>query len=247
MGALDGKVAVVTGGNSGIGKAIVLELAGQGANVVIDYVVHPEATEEVERDVAALGARAVGVQADVSKVADLTNLIAQAVQAFSRVDVMVNNAGVETRTSILDTTEAQYERVLDINLKSAFFGTQLAAKQMIDQGSRRAHHQHQLGPRGLAHARQHRLLPVQGRHAHAHPHRRAWSSLRTGSWSWASARGRWRPPSTSTTTHDPSSVWTTPSRWGAWPSPGRSPSWSHSSPATAPATPPPRPSSSTAA
>ena len=132
--SLKNKVAVVTGGNSGIGMAIVLELAKQGANIVIDYVAHPEATESLEKQVTALGDQAIGVDADVSKVADLQKLINAAVEKFGRVDVMVNNAGVETRTSILNTTEQQYEKVLEINLKSAFFGTQLAAQQMIKQG-----------------------------------------------------------------------------------------------------------------
>ena len=132
--SLKGKVAIVTGGNSGIGQAIVLELARQGANIVIDYVTHPEATEDLEKQVHALGDCVIGVKADVSQVADLHSLFAAAVKEFGRVDIMVNNAGVETRTSILDTTEAQYERVLAINLKSAFFGTQLAAQQMIKQG-----------------------------------------------------------------------------------------------------------------
>ncbi len=132
--SLKGKVAIVTGGNSGIGMAIVLELARQGANLVIDYVAHPEATEELEKQVRALGDRVLGVKADVSRFAELEKLFAAAVQAFGRVDIMVNNAGIETRTSILDTTEAQYDRVLSVNLKSAFFGTQLAARQMIKQG-----------------------------------------------------------------------------------------------------------------
>jgi glucose 1-dehydrogenase len=132
--SLDGKVAIVTGGNSGIGKAIVLSLAEAGANVVIDYVANPDATEALEKQVAALGDKAVGVEADVSKIADLQKLVDTAVKKLGRLDVMVNNAGIETRTSVLDTTEDQYEKVLEINLKSAFFGTQIAAKQMIAQG-----------------------------------------------------------------------------------------------------------------
>jgi glucose 1-dehydrogenase len=129
-----GKVAIVTGGNSGIGKAVALALAGAGAKIVIDYVANEQATEDLERQIAALGDQSIGVEADVSKVADLERLVGEAVKAFGRLDVMVNNAGVETRTSVLDTTEAQYDKVLDINLKSAFFGTQIAAKQMIAQG-----------------------------------------------------------------------------------------------------------------
>src|SRR5580765_7621480 len=132
--SLKGKVAIVTGGNSGIGKSIVLALAEQGANIAIDYVVNPAATEELERRCVALGDQAIGIEADVSKVADLQRLIDTTVKELGRVDIMVNNAGIETRTSILDTTEAQYEKVLSINLKSAFFGTQIAAKQMIAQG-----------------------------------------------------------------------------------------------------------------
>jgi glucose 1-dehydrogenase len=132
--ALDGKVAIVTGGNTGIGMAIVLALAAEGASIVIDYVANPEATEALEKKLWDLGDKVTAVKADVSSVSDLQALIDAAVATFGRLDIMVNNAGVETRTSILDTTEAQYEKVLDVNLKSAFFGTQLAAKQMIAQG-----------------------------------------------------------------------------------------------------------------
>jgi glucose 1-dehydrogenase len=131
---LQGKVAIVTGGNTGIGKAVVLALAEQGASVVIDYVSNPQATEDLERKIADLGEAATAVEADVSKIEDLQRMIDTAVSAYGRLDIMVNNAGVETRTSVLDTTEDQYEKVLNINLKSAFFGTQLAAKQMIGQG-----------------------------------------------------------------------------------------------------------------
>lgn len=132
--SLKGKVAIVTGGNSGIGAAIVLELARQGASIVIDYISHPERTEEIEKKVAALGDQVIAVDADVSKVADLQRLVDSAVKKFGRLDIMVNNAGVETRTSVLETSEAQYDKVMNINLKSAFFGTQIAAKQMIAQG-----------------------------------------------------------------------------------------------------------------
>jgi glucose 1-dehydrogenase len=129
---LQGKVAIVTGGNSGIGAAIVQKLASLGANVVIDYVGHKEACDAMVKQIGE--DRAIGVQADVSKVDQFQTLVDAAVKKFGRLDILVNNAGVETRTSILDTTEEQYEKVLTINLKSAFFGTQLAAKQMIKQG-----------------------------------------------------------------------------------------------------------------
>ena len=131
---LKGSVAIVTGGNSGIGKAVALGLARAGANIVIDYVTDEQATEDLEQQIVALGDQAIGVDADVSKVADLERLIASAVDTFGRLDIMVNNAGIETRSSVLETTEDQYDKVMAINLRSAFFGTQLAAKQMIAQG-----------------------------------------------------------------------------------------------------------------
>lgn len=132
--SLKNKVAIVTGGNSGIGQAIALELARQGASIVIDYVTHPDATIALERQIASLGEQSIGVDADVSRLADLQKLADAAVKKFGRLDIMVNNAGIETRTSVLETTEDQYDRVMGINLKSAFFGTQIAAKQMIKQG-----------------------------------------------------------------------------------------------------------------
>jgi glucose 1-dehydrogenase len=111
-----------------------LALAKQDANIVIDYVTHPEATEALEKEVHAMGDQVIGVDADVSKISELQNLIGAAVKNFGHLDIMVNNAGIETRTSVLDTSEEQYDRVLAIDLKSAFSGTQLAAKQMIKQG-----------------------------------------------------------------------------------------------------------------
>ena len=83
------KVAIVTGGNTGIGKAIGLSLTEEGANIVVDYVARPETTEELERKVSGLGDQAIGVQADVSKVPDLKMLVESAVGTFGRVDVML--------------------------------------------------------------------------------------------------------------------------------------------------------------
>lgn len=133
--SLKGKVAIVTGGNSGIGRAIALGLAKAGARIVVDFIADAAATETLKHEIATLGSEAIGVEADVSHVEELQGLIDAAVAKFGRIDVMVNNAGVETRTSVLETTEAQYDRVLSINLKSAFFGTQIAARQMIKQGT----------------------------------------------------------------------------------------------------------------
>ena len=130
---LDGKVAVVTGDNPGIGKAIVLAMAAEGASVVVDYVAHEDATERLIAEVEKAGGKAVGIEADVSKADDLHRMIQQAVDSYGRLDVLVSNAGMETRQSLLDTTEADYERVMAVNMKSAFFGAQAAAKRFIAQ------------------------------------------------------------------------------------------------------------------
>jgi glucose 1-dehydrogenase len=128
------KSIVVTGGNSGIGRAIVLAAAAEGANVVVDYRMHPEYTVEVIAAAERAGGRAVGVEADVSRTENIHRVIQTAVDNFGRLDVLVNNAGIETRTSLLETTEADFDTVLAVNLKSAFFGAQFAARQFMTQG-----------------------------------------------------------------------------------------------------------------
>jgi len=132
---LTGKSIIVTGGNSGIGKAIVLAAAAEGANVVIDYRMHPEYTAEVAAAAGQAGGRAIGVEADVSRTDDLHRIIQAAVANFGRLDVLVSNAGIETRTSLLGTSEADFDKVLAVNLKAAFFGAQFAAQQFIAQRS----------------------------------------------------------------------------------------------------------------
>ena len=132
---LKGKVIIVTGGNSGIGKSIVEEVARLGARVVIDYRSHPEATAAIEQEIGELGGTCVGVQADVANLDDLQRLVQEALNRYGRLDVIVNNAGIETRTSILDTTPEDFDKVLNVNLRGVFFATQYAAKQMIAQGT----------------------------------------------------------------------------------------------------------------
>ncbi len=132
--SLEGKAALVTGGDSGIGHAISLELARQGSRVTVNYHRNEGSARETVAAIQALGSDAQAIQGDVSSVADIRKLVDRTVKAFGRLDVMVNNAGMETRTSILDTTEQQFDLVMGVDLKSAFFGVQMAAKQMIEQG-----------------------------------------------------------------------------------------------------------------
>ncbi|HEX8035371.1 MAG TPA: glucose 1-dehydrogenase [Ktedonobacterales bacterium] len=131
---LANKVAIVTGGDSGIGHAISVGLADAGAAVTINYHRNQAAAEGTLREIVQNDGRAQIVQGDVSKVADIQALVDKTVQAYGRLDVIVNNAGMETRTTLLDTTEHQFDLVIGVDLKSAFFGAQCAAKQMIKQG-----------------------------------------------------------------------------------------------------------------
>lgn len=131
---LDNKVAIVTGGDSGIGHAISLGLAQAGAAVTINYHRNQAAAEETLRQIQQSDGKGQVIQGDVSKLEDIQTLVDSTVQAFGRLDVMINNAGMETRTTLLDTTEHQFDLVIGVDLKSAFFGAQCAAKQMIKQG-----------------------------------------------------------------------------------------------------------------
>ncbi len=130
---LTDKVMVVTGGNSGIGAAIVRAAAAEGAKVVIDYVAHEDATEKLVDEIKQAGGEATGVEADITAPADLHRMIQTAIDTYGRLDVLVNNAGIETRQSLLDSTEADYDKVMAVNMKSAFFASQAAAKQFIAQ------------------------------------------------------------------------------------------------------------------
>ncbi len=133
MGQLDQKVAVVTGSDSGIGRAIALTLAQEGAAVVINYAHARDKAQEVQHLIEQHHGRAIVVQADVSQYQQAQGLIQQAVAQFGRLDIMVNNAGMEIHSPFLDVSEEQFDRVVGIDLKGVFFCAQAAAREMVQR------------------------------------------------------------------------------------------------------------------
>lgn len=130
---LEGKVALVTGSSQGIGSAVAVRLAKEGANVVIDYRSHPEGAETTLKQVEATGRKGYIVQADLGVVSDVRRLVAQSIQYFGQLDILVNNAGVDGKNAdFWDVTEANYDAVLNVNLKGAFFATQAIVQHLIE-------------------------------------------------------------------------------------------------------------------
>lgn len=127
--------AIVTGGSRGIGRGIVLALAGAGYDVVVNYASNADAAREVEVEVEKLGGRAHLVRADVADRADRQRLIDEAVAAFGRLDLLVSNAGVapSVRVDVLEASEESFDRLVEINLKGPYFLIQAAARTMIEQ------------------------------------------------------------------------------------------------------------------
>jgi glucose 1-dehydrogenase len=131
-GRLAGKVAVISGAGSGIGQAIAIRFASEGATVVVNYLDKPEGAEETKAKAEAAGGKAITVQGDVTKVADTHNLIEQAWKQLGRCDILVNNAGIEIGADFWDVTEKDYDAVLNVNLKGAFFLTQAFVRRLRD-------------------------------------------------------------------------------------------------------------------
>ncbi len=128
-----GRVAVVTGGSRGIGRAIALRLAGGGATVVVNYRSDESAANEVVERIQAGGSEALAVQADVSQVADAQALIDATKEAFGRVDILVNNAGTTRDTLLMRMTEDDWDVVIDTCLKGTFNCIKAASRQMMRQ------------------------------------------------------------------------------------------------------------------
>ena len=132
MPTLQNKVAIVTGSGSGIGKSIAIRLAGEGATVVVDYRNHIDKANNTKAQAEAAGGKAILVQSDVTKIADTQNLVDQTYQQLGRCDILVNNAGIEKRADFWDVTEQDYDAVLNVNLKGAFFLTQAFVRRLRD-------------------------------------------------------------------------------------------------------------------
>lgn len=130
---LQNKVAVITGAATGIGQAIAIAMSAEGANVVIDYVGAPDAANETVQKIKAAGGKVLAVAADVSQPDQVASLLSQTLTAFGRLDIFVNNAGIEKKMPFLDTPIEVWNKVIAVDLTGPFLCAQAAAKQMVAQ------------------------------------------------------------------------------------------------------------------
>ena len=131
---LQGKTAVVTGAATGIGQAIAVAFAQEGANVVVDYVGNASVAEDTLNRIGSLGGKALAVAADVSSPDQVNGLVQQTLAAFGRLDIFVNNAGIEKKFAFVDYPFKEWQKIIAVNLTGAFLCSQAAARQMIAQG-----------------------------------------------------------------------------------------------------------------
>jgi glucose 1-dehydrogenase len=131
---LKDKVAIITGAATGIGQGIALRFAQEGAAVVVDYVGKPDAPKDTLEKVKSAGGKATAVEADVSDPQQVQHLIASAVQAYGKLDIIVNNAGIESKYHFVDYPIEKVREIIDVNLIGPFLVAQAGARQMIKQG-----------------------------------------------------------------------------------------------------------------
>jgi glucose 1-dehydrogenase len=131
---LDGKVALVTGAGSGIGYAIAERFVREGAAVAINYLGHGAEAQTLARELRVAGAKAVAIEADVSEAVAVESLVAQVIARFGRLDVLVNNAGIEKSQPLLEIDEASWNRTLAVDLKGPFLCLRAAGLQMVEGG-----------------------------------------------------------------------------------------------------------------
>jgi NAD(P)-dependent dehydrogenase (short-subunit alcohol dehydrogenase family) len=131
---LGGRTALVTGGSRGVGKGIALELARAGCRIAVNYYSEPDLAEQTVGELKALGVEAFAVYGDVGLSSDVREMFDQVLARFTRLDILVNNAGVQTWKPLLEVSEAEWDRVVNTNLKGCFLCTQAAAIHMKDHG-----------------------------------------------------------------------------------------------------------------
>jgi 3-oxoacyl-[acyl-carrier protein] reductase len=134
MASLSGKVAIVTGSSSGIGRAVAERLAEDGAIVVVNYGTSVEKAQQVVTGIQAKGGKAVAVQSDMSRVAEVRRLVVETVKQFGRLDILVNNAGRFIPKLLMETTEADFDQIIALNAKGPYFAMQEAAKALKEGG-----------------------------------------------------------------------------------------------------------------
>jgi 3-oxoacyl-[acyl-carrier protein] reductase len=132
MGKLEGRAAVVTGGGRGIGRAICLGFAKEGADVIVNYASKDQPAQEVVEIIKKNGRKAVAVKGNVAVKADADRIIQTAIDHFGRIDILVNNAGVSKPNMLYRMTEEQWDEVVDIHLKGSFLCIQAASKYMME-------------------------------------------------------------------------------------------------------------------
>jgi glucose 1-dehydrogenase len=134
MGALklEGRSALVTGSSQGIGEAVAVRLAEEGADVIVNYHTHPEAADQVVQRIRALGRHSVALQADLSNLQEVQALLQQSIRELGKLDILVNNAGVEKHADFWDVSEADYNLVMNVDLKGVFFLTQGFVRHLME-------------------------------------------------------------------------------------------------------------------
>ena len=131
---LTGRTALITGASSGIGQGIAIHLAGAGCDIIVNFLDDPAGAEKTVSHIEAMGRSAIAVQGDVSQSAQVDELVRRSVERFANLDILVNNAGIQTWSSLLDLSEADWDRVIATNLKGCFLCTQAVARHMKERG-----------------------------------------------------------------------------------------------------------------